>query len=62
MRILGMDTPELLLIGFVCVLLFGANKLPELGRSVATTIKEFKKSMREVASDAAAPAAEKTQK
>lgn len=47
MRILGMDTPELLFIGFICVLLFGANKLPELGRSVATTIKEFKKAMRE---------------
>ena len=46
-----MDTPELLLIGFVCVLLFGVNKLPELGRSVAITIREFKKSMREAVSD-----------
>lgn len=62
MRILGMDTPELIFIGLICVLLFGANKLPELGRSVATTIKEFKKSMKDVASDAAAPAAEKAQK
>lgn len=47
MRILGMDTPELLLIGFVCVLLFGPGKLPELGRSLGITIKEFKKSVRE---------------
>ena len=51
MRILGMDTPELLFIGLICVLLFGANKLPELGRSVAATIKEFKKAMREPAAD-----------
>ena len=47
MRIFGMDTPEMLFIGLIAVLLFGANKLPELGRSVATTIKEFKKAMRE---------------
>lgn len=51
MRILGMGTPELLFIGFICVLLFGANKLPELGKSVATTIKEFKKAMREDPAD-----------
>lgn len=47
MRILGMDTPELLFIGLIVVLLFGANKLPELGKSVANTIKEFKKTMRD---------------
>ena len=62
MRILGMDTPELIFIGFICVLLFGANKLPELGKSVAATIKEFKKSMREVTSADEAPSAEKPQK
>lgn len=47
MRILGMGTPELIFIGLICVLLFGTNKLPELGKSLATTIKEFKKAMRE---------------
>lgn len=47
MRILGMDTPELLFIGLIVVLLFGAHKLPELGKSVAATIKEFKKTMRD---------------
>ena len=49
-----MEMPELLLIGFVCVLFFGAKKLPELGRSLGVTIKEFKKSMREVVSEEAA--------
>ncbi len=57
-----MDTPELLLIGLVCVLLFGANKLPELGRSIGVAIKEFKKSMKEVASAVETPAAEKPRK
>ena len=51
MRILGMDTPELLFIGLIGVLLFGAKKLPELGKSVAATIKEFKKTMRETPDD-----------
>jgi len=59
---LGLGTPELIFIGFICVLLFGANKLPELGRSVATTIKEFKKSMKEATSDEVPPAVDKTQK
>lgn len=51
MRILGMGTPELIFIGLICVLLFGTNKLPELGKSLANTIKEFKKAMREDAPD-----------
>jgi len=53
-----MDTPEMLFIVFICVLLFGANKLPELGKSVATTIKEFKKGMRETTEEKS-PADEK---
>lgn len=59
MRILGMDTPELLLIGLVCVLLFGAKKLPELGRSLGLTIKEFKKSVTEGFSGENSPPGEK---
>ncbi|MBI4349955.1 MAG: twin-arginine translocase TatA/TatE family subunit [Elusimicrobia bacterium] len=59
MRILGMDTPELLFIGLIVVLLFGANKLPELGKSVATTIKEFKKAMKETPADDKKPTDEK---
>jgi len=51
MRILGMGPMEMIFIVFIGVLLFGANKLPELGRSVATTIKEFKKAMQENPAD-----------
>lgn len=47
MRILGLGMPELLLILLICLLIFGAAKLPEIGRSLGKTIKEFKKGMKE---------------
>jgi sec-independent protein translocase protein TatA len=34
--------PELLLIAAILVLVFGANRLPELGRSLGKTIRGFK--------------------
>lgn len=37
---------EIALILAVVLLLFGANKLPQLGRAVGDTIREFKKSMK----------------
>jgi sec-independent protein translocase protein TatA len=42
---LGLRMPELLVIGFVVVLLFGANKLPELGSGLGQAIRGFKKAM-----------------
>lgn len=41
---LGM--PEILLILVVALLIFGPKKLPQLGRSVGDTVREFKRSMR----------------
>lgn len=38
----GLGTPELILIGVVVVLLFGAKKIPELMRGLGSGIKEFK--------------------
>ena len=35
--------PELLIIGGVVVLLFGASKLPKLGGAIGESIKNFKK-------------------
>jgi sec-independent protein translocase protein TatA len=40
--------PELLLIAFVAVLLFGANKLPALARSSGEAIGEFKRGRMEL--------------
>ena len=42
---LGLRMPELLIIGFIVVLLFGSNKLPELGAGLGQAIRGFKKAM-----------------
>ena len=38
--------PELLIILFIVFLIFGANKLPQLGSGLGEGIKNFKKSIR----------------
>ncbi len=47
----GIGTPELLIICFVLLLLFGAKKLPELARGMGKSIKELKKGMSEIEED-----------
>lgn len=42
---LGMT--EILLIVLVIALIFGAAKLPQLGRAVGDSIREFKKSVKD---------------
>ncbi len=39
--------PELLLILAICVLVFGARRLPEIGSGLAKGIRSFKKGMNE---------------
>lgn len=51
MRIFGIGMQELLVILLICLLIFGASKLPEIGRALGKTIKEFKKSMKEIDSE-----------
>ncbi len=41
----GLRMPELLIIGFIVVLLFGTNKLPELGAGLGQAIRGFKEGM-----------------
>ena len=43
--------PELMLILFIFLLLFGANKLPDLARGLGKSIKEFKKAASGVESE-----------
>lgn len=47
MRIFGIGIQELLVIFLICLLVFGASRLPEIGRALGKTINEFKKSMKE---------------
>ena len=42
---------EIIVIGAVVLLLFGANRLPEVARSLGKAIREFKKSLKEIESD-----------
>lgn len=51
MKIFGIGMQELLIILLICLLVFGAAKLPEIGRALGKTIKEFKKSIKEIGSD-----------
>jgi len=47
MEIFGLGVPELVLIVLVLLLLFGASRLPELGRSIGSFGREIKKGMNE---------------
>ncbi len=42
-----LGVPEVVLILIIVVLIFGANRLPELGKGIGDGIKNFKKSLRE---------------
>lgn len=44
----GIGGPELMLILFIILLLFGANKLPELAKGLGKSVKEFKKAAADV--------------
>ncbi len=47
----GIGMQELLVILLICLLVFGAAKLPEIGKAFGKTISEFKKGMKEIGSD-----------
>ena len=47
----GIGMPELLVILLVALLLFGAARLPQIGRALGKTISEFKKGIKEGESD-----------
>ena len=39
--------PELVVILFIIVIIFGANRLPEIGRGIGSAIKNFKDGMKD---------------
>jgi len=55
----GLGYQELLIILVIVLILFGANRLPELARSLGSSVKEFKKGVNEVQKDDTAAATKK---
>ncbi|MBP3965616.1 twin-arginine translocase TatA/TatE family subunit [Paenibacillus lignilyticus] len=47
----GIGVTGFLLIALVALLLFGPNKLPELGRAFGRTLKEFKAGAKDIMDD-----------
>ena len=43
--------PELILILLIVLLLFGANRLPEIARSLGKSIREFKKASKDLSDE-----------
>ena len=43
----GIGIPELLIILVIVLVIFGANKLPEIGSGMGRAIKDFKKASKE---------------
>ena len=55
----GLGYQELLIILVIVLILFGANRLPELARSLGSSVKEFKKGVTEAQKDETTAAAAK---
>ncbi|HLQ72375.1 MAG TPA: twin-arginine translocase TatA/TatE family subunit [Bacillota bacterium] len=43
--------PSLILIIIVALIIFGPKKLPEIGKAAGETLREFKKSTKDIADD-----------
>jgi sec-independent protein translocase protein TatA len=54
----GLGYQELLLILVIVLILYGAQRLPDLARSLGSSVKEFKKGVTEMTKDDS-PAAKK---
>jgi len=55
----GLGYQELLIILVIVLVLFGANRLPELARSLGSSVKEFKKGVNEATKEDTTAAAKK---
>jgi len=58
----GLGYQELLIILVIVLILFGANRLPELARSLGSSVKEFKKGVNEVKAEDPAVARKEEEK
>jgi sec-independent protein translocase protein TatA len=44
---LGLGTPELIIILVILLLLFGGSKLPQLAKSIGSSVKELRKGVQD---------------
>jgi sec-independent protein translocase protein TatA len=58
----GLGTQELVIILVIVLILFGANRLPDLARSLGSSVKEFKKGVTEVKAEDADAARKEEEK
>ena len=58
----GLGYQELLLILVIVLILFGAQRLPDLARSLGSSVKEFKKGVAEVKDEGTAQAKKEEEK
>jgi sec-independent protein translocase protein TatA len=49
--VFGLGGPEIMIVLVLGLVLFGAKKLPELGKGLGTGLREFKKSVSDVRGD-----------
>ena len=48
----GLGTTELVVIGVIVFLIFGAKRIPEIGKGLGGAIREFRNVKKEIVSDA----------
>lgn len=51
----SIGVPGLIIILILALILFGPSKLPQLGKAVGDTLREFKKSTRDIVNDVKEP-------
>jgi len=56
----GLGPTELFIIALIILLIFGAKRLPEIGKGLGGAIREFKKVKKELSSDRSQPSEETT--
>jgi len=49
--LIGLGTQELIIILIIVILVFGVNKIPQLGKGLGEGIRNFKSSIKEISED-----------